>query len=343
MKKVICVVATAVFLCVGCVGLLAGCAGASQNGSNANNTSSNDTVEVVCATFPAYDWVCQVVGDRADRYNIEYLMDNGTDLHSYQPSVEDIAKISKADLFIYVGGESDGWAADAVQTADNPDLHAMSMLETVGDAAVEEEVVEGMESDEHEHGDEADNDEERGEEAEYDEHVWLSLRNAQTLVDAIAAQLSEIDPQGAKSYAENATAYDAKLADLDRRYAKAVADGAHKEVVFADRFPFRYLTEDYGISYYAAFVGCSAETEASFETVAFLAKKVDELGLGSVLVIEGSSQDIARTVVQNTREKNQKILVMDSLQSTTRADVEAGKTYLSAMEQNLSTLADALK
>ncbi len=294
-------------------------------------------IQVVCATFPAYDWVRQVAGDKANDCEITYLMGNGVDLHSYQPTVEDVAKISNADLFVYVGGESDGWAEDAVKAANNQSLHTVSMLEAVGDAAVEEEVIEGMEKEAEE------GDAEGGEEGpEYDEHVWLSLRNAQTIVDAIAKQLLSIDPQGAADYAKNADAYKAELAKLDDRYVSAVKASTKNTVVFADRFPFRYLADDYGLSYYAAFVGCSAETEASFKTVTFLAKKVDELGLKSVLVIEGSDQAIARTVVENTKSKDQEILVMDSLQATTNADVAAGKSYLSAMEKNLDVLSAAL-
>ena len=324
-----------------CIGLLVGCSGAGQSSHSASSASAQAKIKVVCVTFPAYDWTREVVGDQKDAYEITYLMGSGVDLHSYQPTVDDIAKIADADLFVYVGGESDEWAEDAVKAAANPNLHTVSMFKAVGDAAVEEEVVEGMQAEYHKHG-EAEHGEGGEEGPEYDEHVWLSLRNAQTLVGAIAAELSKVDPEHASVYTKNAEAYKADLAELDGRYADAVAAGAHDTIVFADRFPFRYLVDDYGLKYYAAFVGCSAETEASFETVAFLAKKVDELGLGSVLVIEGSDQKIAQTVVQNTKSHNQEILVMDSLQSTTDADVAAGKTYLKAMKDNLSVLSKAL-
>lgn len=338
------VVATAIL----CVGLLAGCSGDGNQGntSTAQDTKS-DKVEIVCSTFPAYDWVTQVVGDEADGCEIVYLMDNGVDLHSYQPTVEDMARISDADLFVYVGGESDGWAIDAVTAAANPDLHTVNMLEAVGDAAVAEEVIEGMEAEEHDHGHDGDGDHDvdhdDGEAPGYDEHVWLSLRNAQVLVDAIATELSAVDPSNAGTYAANAEAYKAELSELDGRYADAVRKASKDTVVFADRFPFRYLMDDYGLRYHAAFAGCSAETEASFETVAFLARKVDELGLGSVLVIEGSDQGIAQAVVQGTRDADQQVLVMDSLQSATDADIAAGKTYLSVMEGNLATLTTALR
>ena len=177
---------------------------------------------------------------------------------------------------------------------------------------------------------------------EYDEHVWLSLRNAEKVVGSIADELSALDPKGASTYKANADAYAKKLAELDKRYTESVAGASKDTLVFADRFPFRYLTDDYGLSYFAAFTGCSAETEASFETVTFLANKIDELGLSKVLVIDGSDERIAKTVIENTKNKDQEILSMDSLQSTSMSEAEAGKTYLSAMEGNLDVLGQAL-
>ena len=180
------------------------------------------------------------------------------------------------------------------------------------------------------------------EEKEYDEHVWLSLKNAETLVGAISNALQELDPDNKDAYAANSDAYVKKLSALDADYQAAVDGAAYKTVLFGDRFPFRYLVDDYGLSYYAAFAGCSAESEASFETISFLAKKVDELNLPCVLTIEGTQHKIAETIVQNTAEKNQKVLVMDSMQSTTSKDVKNGTTYLSVMEKNLSVLKEAL-
>ena len=174
---------------------------------------------------------------------------------------------------------------------------------------------------------------------EKDEHIWLSLKNAQVLCVTLADALCAIDPDNKNTYIANAAAYRDKLAALDADYKAAVDGATHKTVLFGDRFPFRYLVDDYGLRYYAAFAGCSAETEASFETVSFLAKKVDELGLPCVLTIEGAQHRIAETIVQNTAGKNQKVLTMDS---TTSKDVANGATYLSVMEKNLSVLKEAL-
>ena len=284
----------------------------------------------------------QILGDKADKADVTMLLDKGVDLHSYQPSTADIAKISEADVFIYVGGESDEWVEDVLKQAKNKNLKVINLMDVMGDKAKEEEVKEGMQPEEEEHAEEAKDGKEE-EEVEYDEHVWLSLKNAKIFTKKIADVLSEVDKDNAKTYQANYESYAKKLDDLDKKYAEAVASAKNKTLVFGDRFPFRYLVNDYGLDYYAAFVGCSAESEASFETVTFLAKKIDELGLGNVLTIEGKNHKIAKTVVDNTKNKDQKVLTMDSMQSTTSKDVKDGATYLGIMEKNLEVLKEALK
>ena len=305
-------------------GVLAGC-------GKQNDTNKTDKLSIVTTIFPEYDWVREILGDKADSAEITMLLDNGVDLHSYQPTADDIIRISDCDLFVYVGGESDEWVEDALKSAANRDRKVINLLEILGDSVKEEETVEGMQEEEEDH-----------EEKEYDEHVWLSLKNAKTLVGAISAALQELDPDNKDTYAANADAYGQKLSALDAEYQKAVSAGTYKTLLFGDRFPFRYLVDDYGLSYYAAFAGCSAESEASFETVSFLARKVEELKLPCVLTIEGAQHKIAETIVQNTAEKNQKILTMDSMQSTTSQDVARGTTYLSLMAKNLDVLKEAL-
>ena len=478
----------------------AGCGSAS-----ADNVAQN--IKIVTTIFPEYDWVREVLGGGADNADITMLLDNGVDLHSYQPTADDIVKISDCDLFIYVGGESDGWVNDALKNATNKNMKVINLLDVLKDTIKTEEAVPGMQAEEsHNHGvaDFADSDVkdrslsdwdgewqsvypyvldgtldsvmkkkadsgtktaeeykksyissyetdiekisidgntitytrkdgtstatydsegfyirhkddgskqmrykyqkasgdanaptyivfsdhnissaepehfhlyfgedgfdslvEEGkhfptfypasltgaeiademlehEEKEYDEHVWLSLKNAEVLVNAISASLQELDPDNKDAYAANSDAYVKKLSALDADYQAAVDAASNKTVLFGDRFPFRYLVDDYGLSYYAAFAGCSAESEASFETISFLAKKVDELKLPCVLTIEGKDHKIAETIVQNTTSKNQKVLTMDSMQSTTSKDVKNGTTYLSVMEKNLSVLKEAL-
>ena len=316
-------------------------------------TDINDsTLSIVTTIFPEYDWVRNIAGDKTDSMEITMLLDNGVDLHSYQPTADDIVKISNADIFIYVGGESDGWVDDALKNATNKNMKVINLLEVLGDSVKAEETVEGMQEEEHEHEhgesdeehehDESDEEHEHEEEVEYDEHVWLSLKNAEILCKSISSAMQEADPENKETYASNSTAYIKKLSDLDGEYKKVVNDSSRKTVLFGDRFPFRYLVDDYGLSYYAAFVGCSAETEASFETISFLAKKVDELKLPCVLTIEGTQHKIAETIVENTSEKNQKILTMDSMQATTSEDTKKGTTYLTVMTNNLSVLKEAL-
>ena len=493
------------------VGLLAGCG--KKNAAENGETDSNK-LSVVTTIFPEYDWVREILGDKAEDTDLTMLLDNGVDLHSYQPTADDIVKISDCDLFVYVGGESDGWVDDALKNAANKNMKVINLLDVLGDSVKTEEVVEGMQETEHAHdhskevstfedhevqdrslsdwegswqsaypfaldgtlddafaamaeegemtadeyktyyqngyktditnidieGDhiaftyedgkkvgsdykyigyyiqnwstgtkaamyrfeavdrtsgapiciefndhmiesaapehfhirmsnesfDAIVDPEKswptffpadmtGEDLcehmeghghdhgeEEDEHVWLSLKNAKTLVGAIADALQELDPDNKDTYAANASAYIEKLSALDGAYQSAVDGAARKTVLFGDRFPFRYLVDDYGLSYYAAFAGCSAESEASFETVSFLAKKVDELKLPCVLTIEGKNHKLAETIVQSTAGKNQKVLTMDSMQSMTSKDAANGATYLSMMEQNLSVLKEAL-
>ena len=322
------------------VGALAGC-------GKQNDTNQTDKLSIVTTIFPEYDWVREILGEKADNAEITMLLDNGVDLHSYQPTADDIVKISDCDLFIYVGGESDEWVEDALRNAANRNMKVINLLEVLGDSVKTEEIVEGMQEEEHEHEDVEEHEHEDAEEHEHeeeaDEHVWLSLKNAKMLVRVISKALQELDPDSKDIYAANADAYVKKLSALDAEYQAAVDAASNKTILFGDRFPFRYLVDDYGLRYYAAFVGCSTETEAGFETISFLAKRVDEWKLPCVLTIEGAQHKIAETIVRNTTAKNQRVLTMDSMQSTTSKDVKNGTTYLSVMEKNLSVLKEVLR
>ena len=305
-------------------------AGVLSAGALQAQAADKDGLKIVTTIFPEYDWVMNLLGENPAGASVTMLLDSGIDLHSYQPTVEDIMEISNCDLLIYVGGESEAWVKDALQEAVNPDMAVISLLEALGDKAKEEEIVEGMEG-------------EAEEDPELDEHVWLSLRNASFLCESIEKTLETLDTDNAELYQSNLTVYTEKLAALDQKYETVVAEGSRDTLLFGDRFPFRYLTDDYGLSYYAAFVGCSAETEASFETIAFLAQKVDELSLKTVMTLEGSDRRIAETIVESTKNKDQQILSLDSLQSITAKDVEEGASYLAVMESNLEILKEALE
>ena len=317
-------------------GVFTGCGSSSASGSGSKKLS------IVTTIFPEYDWVRNIVGDREKDVDLTMLLDNGVDLHSYQPSTDDIVKISKCDIFIYVGGESDEWVEDALKQAANKEMIVIDLLDVLGDKVKTEEHKEGMEHD-HDHDDHDESEHEHEDEEEKDEHVWLSLKNASALCEHICDKICEKDSAGKDTYKSNTKAYIEKLEKLDKQYKEAVDAAGNKTLVFADRFPFRYLTDDYGLDYFAAFTGCSAESEASFETVVFLAKKVDELGLKSIVQIEGSKGNIAKTVKDNTKSKDQQIVTLDSLQSVTKKDVDGGLTYLGEMEKNLGVIKDALK
>ena len=321
--------------CLLAAALLAGCSAPASTTSSADaQPASADKLRVVTTIFPVYDWVRQVAGENADDLELTMLLDGSTDLHSFQPSAKDIADIADCDLFIYVGGASDAWAEEALEESANPDRRTLNLMELLGSRVYEEELVEGMEEEDGHEGHDH-------EESETDEHIWTSLRNAQELSSAIADTLAELDPDNADLYTGNAAAYGESLAALDEQYAAAVESAPVKTLLFGDRFPFRYLVEDYGLDYYAAFPGCSAETEASFATVAFLAGKTEELDLPAVLTMEGSDGKIAQTILQNA-PGDRAVLTMDAMQATSADDVAAGTTYLSVMEHNLTVLRQAL-
>ena len=324
MKKIITVLAAAA-IAAGC---FCGCSGADK-------PANTGKLQIVTTIFPEYDWVNNILGNNPAGAEVTMLMNNGTDLHSFQPTASDILKISSCDLFIYVGGESDEWVEDVLKEAVNKDMAVINLLDELGESVKEEEIIEGMQAEE---------EEEEGEEegTEYDEHVWLSVKNAVVLVNSISDAIQNIDPSNAETYKSNTSSYIDKLNVLDVNYQAVVDNASVKTLLFGDRFPFRYLVDDYGLDYYAAFVGCSAESEASFETITFLSKKADELSLPAVITIEGSDQRIAKTIVENTASKDQKIISIDSMQSVTSQDVKDGATYISIMGGNLETLKSAL-
>ncbi|MBP3784441.1 MAG: zinc ABC transporter substrate-binding protein [Butyrivibrio sp.] len=308
-------------------GLLSAC-------GNTNQTAPTKRLSVVTTIFPIYDWTKNVLGGNPANMELTLLLDSGVDLHNYQPTAEDVLTVSNCDMFIYVGGESDEWVENILKENTNENLVTINLLEVLGENALEEEEKEGMEKEE-------DHEEEEG--PEMDEHVWLSLKNAKIYTDYIAEKLSEIDEVNNKRYKDNAAAYSKKLELLDSKYREAVSFSGVRTLLFGDRFPFRYMTEDYGLDYYAAFKGCSAETEASFETITFLANKLDELSLNSVMTIEGTNHKIADTIIFNSESKTAKVLSLNSMQGVTGQDVKNGTTYLGIMASNLEVLKEALK
>ena len=315
--------------------LLLGCGRNNSTGATGSTTRPDvkgKPISVVATVFPAYDWARQIIGEDNERVALTLLLDKGADFHSYQPTVEDIYKISTCDLFIYVGGESDKWVPDALAQATNKDMTVLCLLDALGSAVREEEAPEGAEAHE----------EEEAEGPSYDEHIWLSLRNARTLCASIREAMIGLDDDGGKTYWPNFKAYDEKLNELEHAYAETIAAAPRRILLFADRFPFLYLAKDYDLTCFAAFSGCSAESEASFETVNFLVNKLDELELSHILVLEGGDTRLAETIIANSRAKSAQVLSINSLQSVTARMVDEGVTYLGVMEQNLEVLKQAL-
>ncbi len=333
--------------------------------------SEKSKIKVLATTFPMYDWLREIVGD-SKNIEIDILLKSGVDLHSYQPTIQDIANIAKSDIFIYNGGESDAWVSDVLKQNINKQQTVVNLMSNIGNNVKLEEIVEGMEPHNHDHHNHDHGEHEHtGHDHEsshnhnhhnhdhtdhghshshddinlhygYDEHIWLSLENAQIIVKNISVLLGHHDKENIKIYRTNAQAYIKKLQTLDDKYKKAIESSQTKTILVADRFPFRYLVDDYGIDYFAAFVGCSADTEASFETVVFLSKKVDELNFDNIFIIDGSSDTLAKSILSASNKKQSNILVLNSLQSVKAEDISNNISYFSIMQENLETLKQAL-
>lgn len=301
--------------------------------SACSERTQNEKFSVVCTIFPQYDWVRNLT-EGNENVELTILQASGQDLHNFQPSAADLVKIYRCDVFIYVGGESDAWVESILSDSSvNPDMKCIDLLAALGDAALTEEEVPGAAHDHEEDHDHAE---------ALDEHVWLSLSNANVLLKVICNAICEADPAEAELYRSNLERYSAEVSALEGEYSQMVADAERTVILFGDRFPFRYLAEDYGLTYYAAFSGCSAETEASFSVITNLARAVDENNLPYILVLENSDRGIAEQIRNNTSSKDQGILVMNSIQSVTAAQIADGTTYLALMRGNFETLRTAL-
>ncbi len=298
-------------------------------GTDKAQKPDEDKIQIVTTLFPEYDWLRNLLGD-TDSVELTLLIDNGVDLHSYQPSVADMVKISTCDVFVYTGGVSDDWVADALKNAQNKDMVVVNLMDIV---AEHREVC--LHEHEHEEG-------ETDHVHVADEHIWLSLANAEFICEALTETLKEVDPDNSETYAANLDAYLEQISALNEQYEDVVDKAKYDTVVFGDRFPFAYLADDYDLKYAAAFVGCSAETEVGFGTIAKLAATLDQLGADMVLTIDGSDEKIADTIIASTADKNQEIGTMQSMQAVTADQIAQGATWLGYMEENLAVLQQAL-
>lgn len=340
--------------------LLAGCSSAGNAADR--KEEANNKLHIVSTIFPIYDWTENILGTKSsgsetasntystiDQSLVEHtlLLDGSTDIHSFEPSVKDIVTISNCDIFIYVGGESEAWVTKALEQAENKNMKVVRLMDCLEEHLKEEESVNSIKNQEEliEDSDEKDKEAESSE-PEYDEHVWLSVRNASVCVDAIKDALIQADPDNAGIYDGNAYIYKNKLMKLDLEYTDMMSKAGGHTILVADRFPYRYLTDDYGIDYFAAFSGCSAESEADFETIKFLIDKMETFDLKAILVNENSDRKLADTIIKAAGEKNSvylsnDVLELNSLQSVSLSDENAD--YMKLMEQNLNVLKAALR
>ncbi len=286
--------------------------------------SNKGKISVVSTIFAPYDFARQIVGDNAE---VTMLLPPGSESHSYEPSPKDIITIQECDVFIYVGGESDEWVRTVLESIDTSNIKIITLMDCV--EIVEEEIVEGMEEDD-----------EGNQQKEYDEHVWTSPKNAKLIANKILDAICAIDSEKTESYKKNAESYITKLDELDKTFKEVVDSGVRKTLIFGDRFPFRYLTDAYGLDYYAAFPGCSSETEASAATVAFLISKTKSEKIPVVFHIEFSSEKIADVISEATGAN---VLLFHSCHNITKTDFENGVTYIDLMNQNVKNLREALK
>ncbi len=284
-------------------------------------SAGNKKPVVLCSTFPVYDWARNIIGD-SDAIDLQLLNTKGTDMHSFNPSIQDMARISSADVVFYIGGESEKWLEEILPRSKNENQKAVSMMDLLGRLVLQEKnegIFEGEEE----------------ENPGKDEHVWLSLGNASVCCFMMTSYIQALDSENYDKYFQNCKAYRYEL-----EMAFEVIKSALREppvLLFADRFPFRYFAEDFGLTCYAAFPGCSAETEASFSTVISLAKVMKENNLSKVYILEKSNPKIAEQIV-STSGCNAEIRVLDSMQGVSAEQISAGATYLGIMEKNLEAL-----
>lgn len=286
--------------------------------------NSDEKLSVITTLFPYYDFVKQIAGDKV---NVSMIVPAGMDTHSFEPTPADMITIQKADVFIYNGGDMESWVSQVLDASENKEQVTDVMMDHV--KIVVEETVEGMEL------------EEEGEEGEveYDEHIWTSPVNAQKIVAEICTVLSKADPENANVYQKNTDAYIVQLKDLDKEFKDVINNSDRKTIIFGDKFPLRYFAEEYGLTYYAAFPGCSTETEPSPDTVAFLIDKAKEEKVPVIYYLELSSQKIADTICEGAGAKK---LLFHSCHNVSKDDFNSGVTYLELMKQNVRNLKEGL-
>ena len=302
-----------------------------------NKNDKNDKLTIISTSFPGYDFARAITKDN-DNVEVKMLLKSGAEMHDFEPTPQDIKNIKNSDIFIYVGGDSDEWIEDVLDDIDTDKTKIIKLMDLVN--VVEEEHVEGMEEHHHDEDDEEHEEEhEHEEEIEYDEHVWTSPINAITITNKLKDEVVKIDNDNKELYEKNASNYVNELNNIDSEIKDIVKNGKRKEIIFGDRFPLRYFVDEYGLSYYAAFPGCSEQTEASAKTISFLINKVKEDKIPVVFHIELSSGKIADAIAKETGAK---VLEFKTAHNISASDFDAGVTYVDIMKDNIKVLKEAL-
>ncbi|MBQ1212749.1 MAG: zinc ABC transporter substrate-binding protein [Clostridia bacterium] len=282
-------------------------------------SEEKDGINVVCTIFPQYDFTRNIVGEAA---SVTLLVPPGKEAHSYEATLADMAKLRKADLVVYVGGDIDGWVLTALEGTDIPTVSMLDAVTLISGSCEEES------HDDHNHAEGV------------DQHVWTSPKNAMLISEAIRDALCTLDAENSALYTENCANYVKKLAELDKKFETAAENANNRMIVFAEKFPFGYLCEHYGIEHYAAFEGCSTQSEPSLTVLASLASIIRENSLSAVLTVEFSSATVADWLANETGAR---VLTLHSCHSLTQEEFSRGETYLSLMEKNLEALTEAMK
>lgn len=296
-----------------------------------NNNENDSKLTIISTSFPGYDFARAITKDATDT-SVRMLLKPGAETHDFEPTPKDIKDIKNSDIFIYVGGDSDEWIEDILDDIDTNKTKIIKLMDLVN--LKKEEVIEGMEEHEEEHH--HDDDEE---EVEYDEHVWTSPSNAITIINKIKDEIIKIDNDNKSTYEENTKNYTNEINNISKEIKNVVDNSKRKELIFADRFPLRYFVDEYNLTYYAAFPGCSEQTEASAKTIAFLINKVKEDNVPVVFHIELSNGKIANAI---SKETNAKVLEFNAAHNISQSDFDAGVTYTDIMRKNISVLKEAL-
>lgn len=298
-------------------------------GQTTSSSVNSFDINILCTGFSQYDWTKNIT-NTVDTINVEMLQKHGFDIHNYQPSADDIVRISNCNLIICTGGEADKPVLDIIDSLGENKPIVINMMSELESRLIL--VDKEHSSNQHIHYTFSD----------YDEHIWLSLKNADILCKVISDRIISIDPDNTKTYESNTDAYLTKLSELDKKYVSMIDNSSRREIVFADRYPFAYFARDYGLTCYRAFPGCSSETDASFDTILSLSAKIDELNLTSVMTIDGGTLNIDEAIISNSKKTDIKTLSINSLQSVSGDDIQSGLSYISAMENNFKIIKEAL-